>query len=76
MTEIRDMNPDDRVDRVDRTIVRGLRAGVFGFVVLVLFLAAYAMVEAGWMAWATVGIVFGAAIGVALLVTLVLFLLS
>ena len=76
MTEIRDMNPDDRVDRVDRSIVKGLRAGVFGFVVLVLFLAAYAMVEAGWMAWATVGIVFGAVIGIALLVTLVLFLFS
>jgi hypothetical protein len=73
---IRDMNPGDRVDRVDRTIVRGLRAGVFGFVVLVLFLAAYAMVEAGWMAWATVGIAFGAAIAVALLITLVFFLLS
>ena len=76
MTDIRDLNPRDRVDRADRNIVKGLRMGLFGFGILVLFLAAYALVEAGWVAWATIGIVFGVAAAVALLVMLVLFLAS
>jgi hypothetical protein len=76
MTDIRDLNPRDRVDRADRNIVKGLRMGLFGFGILVLFLAAYALVEAGWVAWATIGIVFGVAAGVALLVMLVIFLAS
>ncbi|MBN2490714.1 MAG: hypothetical protein JXQ29_07685 [Planctomycetes bacterium] len=76
MDDIRDLNPGDRVDRADRSIVRGLRRVLIALGVAVLLLAAYALVEAGWVAWATIGIVVGAAGAVALIVLLIVFLMS
>ena len=66
----------DQVDRVDNWIVRWLRIGLFAFFLLVVILAGVALAEAGMVAWATLGIVFGAVCVVALLVLLVLFLMS
>ena len=76
MSDIRDLNPGVRVDRGDRRIVKALRGGLIGLGILVLFLAAFALVEAGWVAWATIGIVFAGAAAVALVVMLVIVLAS
>ena len=76
MTAIRDMNPRDRVDRADRSIVKCLRLIVFVFIFAALVLTAFALVEAGWLAWATVGIVVGSAVALALIILGVCFLLS
>ena len=76
MSEIKDLNPKDRVDRADRSIVRGLRLGFFAVAIGVVILVAYALAEAGWVAWTTVGIFLGVAVLLGLLVMLIAFLLS
>jgi hypothetical protein len=70
MSEIRDLSPEDRVDRIDRGIVKGARIAVYAILLVAGALALMALAEAGWMAWATVGIciAIGAAIGILLTV--------
>ena len=72
----KDMNPRDQVDQVDSWIVKGLRIGTYLFFLLAVILGGLAMVEAGWVAWATLGIIFGAVFVLALLILVVLFLMS
>ncbi len=70
------INPDDPVDRADTMLVSGFRLGLGAFLIILLMLVGLAMVQAGWMAWATLAIISGVGIGIAAIVLVIVFLLS